>query len=225
MQLRVFTPATLAILLVPISTAPVACARQPDDGTPSILHAKGETVRVRLLDASSGRPIANADVELSSDNGIRCVQAPCPTNGKEWRGRSDAAGQVMIPTSTLQAVTSITTPGHHGDLIEDSEPADSGGWVAELFPRDYAESDTHPVKLIDSRSNKAIVDAPVLVEFRTNAGKLDSLRTATNALGYIFVPFRVVALAAEHTWVVVPGYRRAGLDFAWARRKTKLERL
>ena len=40
-------------------------------------------------------------------------------------------------------------------------------------------------------------------------------------LGYIFIPFEV---PAENTWVVVPGYRRARLDFAYTRRKTKLER-
>jgi hypothetical protein len=211
--------------LVLVSMVTVACSQDPGDGSASILHAKGDSVRIGLLDAVSGRPIANTDVELWSDNGVRCVQAPCPTNGQEWAGRSDASGQVVIPTSAVQAVTAVKTPGHEGDLIGDSEPADGGGWTTVLFPRDSSGSAPRPVKLIDGRSGRPIANVAVRVEFQTDAGKRDSVKTATNALGYIFVPFEVVVAAAEHTWVVVPAYRRTQLDFAWARRKTKLDRL
>ena len=47
-------------------------------------------MHVRLLDAATAKPIANTDVELWSDNGIRCIKAPCPTDGKQWKGTSDA---------------------------------------------------------------------------------------------------------------------------------------
>jgi hypothetical protein len=222
---RFLSSVVVGTSLVLVSMVTVACSRDPADGAASILHAKGDSVRIRLLDAVSGRPVANVDVELWSDNGIRCVQAPCPTNGQAWTGRSDAAGQVVVPTSAVQAVTSVRTPGREGDLIGDSESAGRGGWIAELFPRDSGESAPHPIKLIDGRSGRPIVNAPVRVEFQTDAGTWDSVKTATNALGYIFVPFNVVVAAAEHTWVVVPGYGRTHLDFAWARRRTKLDRL
>jgi hypothetical protein len=153
------------------------------------------------------------------------VQAPCPTNSQQWRGRSNAAGQVTFPTSALQAVTTVKTAGREGDLIGDSQPEDNGGWTVELLPRDSSESAPPPVKLIDGRSGRAIANAPVRMVFQTDAGGWDSVSTATNALGYVFVPFRVVVAAAEHTWVLVPGYRRAQLDFGWARRKTKLDKL
>jgi hypothetical protein len=222
---RFLHTAVLATSLVLVSIAPVACSRDSGDGPPSILQAKGDSVHVRLLDAVSGRRIANADVELGSDKGIRCVQAPCPTNGQEWAGRSDAAAQVVVPTSAVQAVTAIKTAGYVGDLIGDSEPAGDGGWIVELLPQDSSESAPRPIKLIDRGSGRAIANTPVRVEFQTDAGKWDSVKTATNALGYIFVPFNVVVAAAEHTWVVVPGYGRTHLDFAWARRRTKLDRL
>jgi hypothetical protein len=130
-------PTTLVrSLIFIVGTMTAACERNPGGGTPSLLNVIGETVRVRLLDASSDRPLSNADVELWSDNGVRCIKAPCPTNGTQWTGRSDAAGDVVIPTSVLQPVTTIRTPTHEGDLIRDSEPADSGRWVAELSARD-----------------------------------------------------------------------------------------
>jgi hypothetical protein len=188
--------AVVASSLVLVSMVTVACSGDRGDGSASILHATGDSVRVRLLDAVSGGPIANAEVELWSDNGIRCVQAPCPTNGQQWSGRSNAAGQVMFPTSALQAVTAVKTPDHEGDLIGDSEPANGGGWTAELFPRDSSGSAPHPVKLIDGRSGRPIANAPARMEFRTDAGKWDSVKIATNALGYIFVPFEVVVAAA-----------------------------
>ena len=45
----------------------------------------------------------------------------------------------------------------------------------------------------------------------------------TNALGYVFVPFIVVAKGADDRWLVAPGYNVAHIDFAWTRRKMYLE--
>jgi len=207
------------------ASAPTACGESSGEGAPSILGVKADAVRVRLLDAFSGHAIANADVELWSDNGVRCIQAPCPTNMRQWTGRTDAAGDVVFPTRILQPVTTIKAPSSEGDLIGDSEPGDSGRWVAELFARDTTGSPARPIKLIDSRSHKAISNLPVRLEYRTDGGRWDSFRTMTNPLGYVFVPFEVVARAAEQTWVVVPGYRRTHLDFTWARHRTMLQRL
>jgi hypothetical protein len=46
---------------------------------------------------------------------------------------------VDLPTSALQAVTIVKTPGYEGDLIRDFEPA-GGEWTAELFLRDSGDS-------------------------------------------------------------------------------------
>jgi hypothetical protein len=62
----------------------------------------------------------------------------------------------------------------------------------------------------------------VRIEYHTVEAKLDSVKTLSNALGYVFVPFQAVALSPEKTWVVVAGYRSARIDFAAMRRKTKL---
>ena len=103
---RVFD--TLVILCLGI----VHFASAAPDSRSGILEVKGETVRVRLLDAFSGESISDSDVEVHSDSGVRCIQAPCPTNAKQWQGKSDANGYVAIPTSVVQRSTTISTPAY-----------------------------------------------------------------------------------------------------------------
>ncbi len=117
-------PLALVLALAP------ACAHAQ---RPSILQVPDSAVRVRLA-SPRGRPVADAPVEIYSDNGIRCIRAPCPTNGTEWRGRSDAVGIVVIPTRVLQASTTITTPGYQGDLVQGARHQRDGTWRMKLSP-------------------------------------------------------------------------------------------
>ena len=73
--------------------------------------ARGD-LQVRVIDAGTRKPLANTDVDVYSDNGIRCIQAPCPTNGVSWGGRTDKHGVVVIPDSVVQASMSIGAPGY-----------------------------------------------------------------------------------------------------------------
>ncbi len=116
----------LAAVLALLGTAPAQAQRRH-----SILQAGGGSVRVRLLDERS-KPLANAPVEVWSDNGIRCIRAPCPTNGRKWQGRTDAAGFVVVPRSELQASTTITAPGYAGDLIQGAQQGPDGTWKLRL---------------------------------------------------------------------------------------------
>src|SRR5947207_2159463 len=66
-----------------IATAVCAAGLLATDGKcADIRSAPGTTVTIELVDASTGRPARNAAVRLTSDNGIRCMRAPCPTNTK-----------------------------------------------------------------------------------------------------------------------------------------------
>jgi hypothetical protein len=103
---------------------------------PAILRARGDSLRVQLVDAATSRRVANADVEVFSDNGIRCATAPCPTDGRTWRGRTDARGRVVLPRHALNVTASIGTPSHDGDLIADSAPDGRGGWVVRMTAKD-----------------------------------------------------------------------------------------
>jgi hypothetical protein len=102
----------------------------------SILDARERQLRVRLLDARTTRPIAGTDVTVYSDNGTRCVVAPCPTNGKEWKGRTDAAGYVTIPRRAIQFATTISTPTQSADLISKAKRSGRNGWVVEMISSD-----------------------------------------------------------------------------------------
>jgi hypothetical protein len=193
-----------------------------------IRSAPGPTVTIQLVDASTGQPARNAAVRLTSDNGIRCARAPCPTNTKSWKGTSDPQGFLTIPTSYLQDSTQIETESLSSDLIEDTEAANDQVWVAELLPLpsayEYPPGPPHPLKLIDAATGKAIADAPAAFELRRAGETRPVLDTRTNALGYVFLPDDLPAGALQNTWVIVAGYRTTHVDFAWARHRMPLAR-
>jgi hypothetical protein len=192
------------------------------DESASILHASGESVDVRLLDAATAKPIANTAVEVQSDNGIRCIKAPCPTDEKQWNGTSDADGRVTIPRSALNTTANIKTAGYDGDLVGDATSDAKGVWSVDLFSDGCANLCPHPLKLHDARSHEPIANALVLIEIRS-ATTHDVASATSNALGYVFVPFVIMAKGMDDSWVIVEGYRDAKIDFAAARRKIMLE--
>lgn len=198
--------------------------QQTQDDQSSILQVKGETVRVKLLDAYSGGIISNSDVEVYSDNGVRCFRAPCPTNGKQWRGRSGADGYVVIPTDILQQSTSISTPAYRGgkDLIGGSELDMDGAWVVELIPNHTFDSSGLHLqhrKLVDAESNRPLINTQVRISF----GAGENHEGKTNSLGYIFFPHNKVDLE-KGDWVVVSGYRRMKINYGWVNYRMKLDK-
>ena len=217
------TVRNLGWVLYTFSFAACAGAQQPSDTPPTILAAKGDSVHVRLFDATSARPIASTELELYSDNGIRCIKAPCLTDGKSWKGKTDASGRLAIPRGALNATANLKSATYSGDLVVDATPDSSGDWTIELFPEERADPGPHPLKLIDARTHKALANATVRIETRGASAQRDTVRTQTNALGYVFVPFIVMAKGADDRWLVAPGYKDAHIDFAWTRRKMYLE--
>lgn len=202
-----------------------ACSTGTRNSPASILDAAGPIITVQLLNASTTLAVTHADVTVHTDSGIECATAPCPRNDRQWQGTSDAFGVIRLPKDILQRDSHIATAGLNGDLVEDSAPAANGRWAVELLPLGPDETPaTHPLKLIDARTGKPVTDSAVRIEFATYKGSNRSLELTSNALGYVFVPFDVIASAAGDTWLQVPGYRRTRADFAWVRRKTLLER-
>jgi len=164
------------------------CSQERPAKDPSILDVSGKSVRVLLLDARTTSPIGGTEVRVYSDNGTRCVAAPCPTNGREWKGTTDAAGYVTIPRDAIQVTASITTPSHVGNLIQDTKRDAQRGWVTELIPTDSTQLlPPVPIKLVDAERRKALADTAVRIEFRTASGGRDHIELRTNALGYVFI--------------------------------------
>jgi hypothetical protein len=192
----------------------------------TIREASGPTVTLRLVDASTAEPASNTPLTLLSDNGIRCARAPCPTNGRAWKGTADARGLVDVPTNMIQASTELRTATLAGDLVDDATPADDGTWTVELLPLpstyETPPGPPRPLKLVDALSTRAIADAPVRFELRRSGANSRLADTRSNTLGYVFLPADLPGGALDHTWVVVAGYQAAHVDFAWARHRLLL---
>lgn len=97
-----------------------------------LLADPADTVRVQLVDRASGRPITDSEVEVYSDNGIRCVTTPCPTNGRSWHGRTDADGVVALPRTAIDAVSHLGTPTHGMTDLARARKSRAGVWVLRL---------------------------------------------------------------------------------------------
>ncbi len=188
----------------------------------SILQSRGDVVRIHIFDAFSGEPIANTDVVVSSDNGMRCEPTPCPTNDRSWNGKTGSTGQVAVPRTELQASTDIETAVHASASLTDDAERQNGVWVVDLTRKDLLDSTElggHPFKLIDAATNKAIAGAHV----RVFIGSAPAFETRTSPRGYFYIPNEKVMLDIDRVSVVVAGYQRARLDFAAVRFKTRLQ--
>lgn len=211
----------------------VSCSAQAG----SAVHGPQGPVRVQVFDVYSGLALANADIEVTSDNGIQCRQAPCPTNGQTWSGRSDGSGVLVIPPSAIQFNTYVKVEGRRtAKLPEDAMKEASRIHPIELYP-DWLEDEQHEwtrgYKLLDARSGKVLANTPVRVEFPGNDwpaqhGGITSLELKANPLGYVFFSFlrkpepkqgQTLPDAPLADWmtpeasVIVSGFRKAKLNY------------
>lgn len=104
-------PLAIAIAFLFLSSDVISQRSQRDPSAPAT-RKNGTSLRVQLVDERSGKPIRNTDVEVYSDNGVRCVMEPCPTNGMSWNGRTDRNGFVRIPGSIRQRSMHISASGY-----------------------------------------------------------------------------------------------------------------
>jgi len=201
-----------------------ACSQVSSSARYSILEAKGDTIVVLLLDAKSARPMAGVAVEVWSDNGIRCLRDPCPTNGIAWKSNADAAGKIHIPRRVFQSSLSVTADEHFGDLARDAYATPNDGWALDLFPHDSDYVSQRPIKLVDAKSGSAVANRTVRVDYRTALHNRDAITLTSNGLGYIFIPTLGVAGDFEDVWAVAPGYRRTRIDFSGDGAMTRMRR-
>ena len=104
--------------------------------TPTAVPDRKSDLKLKVVDKSTKRPIKNTVIEIYSDNGIRCVQAPCPTNGKEWHGKTNSKGVVFIPENLIQNSMTITAPGYSRgkELNRDAKKLGRRSWIILLDP-------------------------------------------------------------------------------------------
>lgn len=121
-------------ILICVSFMFLAAARsfaQPPKNT--ILQVKTKSVKIKLL-SPTGRNLSKTTFKLYSDNGIRCVTVPCPTNGKNWEGMTDRNGFILIPTKYIQKVTTISTTDFPDgtDLVSRARRDGTNYWSVRL---------------------------------------------------------------------------------------------
>lgn len=89
---------------------------------------------LRVVDRRKRVPLAHRKVFIYADNGMRCIRAPCNTNGAQWEGKTDAKGNVTVPGQFRLASMSIWAEGYGArvDLIDDAVRIKPNSWRIAL---------------------------------------------------------------------------------------------
>lgn len=94
------------------------------------------SLRVTLLNADTLAPADRAAVSVYVDNGVRCVQAPCPTNGRTWTGTTDANGVVTLPSGYVDESMTFSVSGFtSAELHTSGQQESTSAWILSLQPK------------------------------------------------------------------------------------------
>lgn len=130
--MRCVAISSLVLNLAASAAGAIAGPPPAAQGTRDAARKKAD-LRLRVIDGATGKPLGNTAVEIYSDNGIRCIKAPCPTDGVRWAGRTDARGFVKVPGRVRQRSMAISVAGYRGkDLTRESKKEAAGVWVIAL---------------------------------------------------------------------------------------------
>lgn len=103
--------------------------------TPGAHRMKKADLKLKLIDRLTRKPIKNTNVEIYSDNGVRCIMLPCQTNGIKWTGKTDARGVIVVPGKIRQRSMTISADGYSSgkDIIREAKKNKAGGgWIIAL---------------------------------------------------------------------------------------------
>lgn len=99
----------------------------------SFAQTPANKLKVLVIDKATNRPLKNKSVEIYSDNGVRCIKAPCPTNGIEWQGKTDKHGYLIVPAKIRQASMTIEISGYEAkELNRASQKVNDNRWIIVL---------------------------------------------------------------------------------------------
>ncbi len=220
-----FSAPCITIALIVVALGRLVCAQdtvQPPSET--------QTILVRLVDAETGQAISDADVKVFSDNGIRCAQAPCPTNGQEWHGGSDAYGVVHVPSAMANVETSVVATGYRSgrDLISDSERMGDREFVLELDPDDKIDQMERRLKVVDGATRQPLSNVVVWI---TDAADCRPPRCSsqcfvgtTNDRGNLYYPIPLGRLVGQCGWIAVDGYESTRFPSGWVKYRVALDK-
>lgn len=175
-------------------------------------------VSVKLIDADSAKPITDIDVNLYSDNNVRCVTTPCDTNDQKWTGKSDQNGVITISSNFMKLSTTITATGYRSgrDIIKDSEKIDENNLIIELDPDSRIDKSERRIKLIDSETQKPLAKETISITDSEDCNPIDcpnvNFSEVTNPLGNVYVPMSSVE---NDSWIFVENYIAVKFPSGW----------
>lgn len=183
--------------------------------------------KIKLLNASSGQIISNTDVRIYSDNGIRCITAPCNNERQEWTGKSNNEGIILVSPDITNVVTTITATGYKSgrDLSKHAEKIDNNNWLIELDPDNKIDNAERRLKLIDSQTQKPLVNTTIWITNSQNCHPpqcSDYVFTGTtNSQGNIYYKTSSIK---DSSWISVDNYKVAKFPTGWINFKVFLEK-
>jgi len=172
-----------------------------------------DVVEILLLDGYSAQPIASTGVDVYSDNGIRCIKAPCNTGGQSWQGETDASGVVRLPSRIVNKVTNVSAAGYAGAELSRDGQRRTGRLQLELDPRaktepEHIEQAARRFKIVDANSGQPLKRTTLWVVRSSSCvppGCKDfSYSGPTNSLGNVYLP--IFKIKIEDSWIAVTGY-------------------
>jgi hypothetical protein len=179
----------------------------------SIVFSDDPWETVRVLDASSGRPISNLEIRIHPVSAVACEQAPCSPDSTSWKAHSDSSGRTAIPRRAIAMSVIVETSAYASDLLDNATKREHGGWDLELTAKEPSGNGPYPLKLFDADSKKPLVNSPLSLEFTDPHGAAHTVALVTNALGYVFVSNQIAAIG-KHSRIRVPYYHLQFVDFA-----------
>lgn len=124
------------VLSLPIMSSYIIAGPLLDrNDTPGAERMKKADLKLKIIDRLTRKPIKNTEVEIYSDNGIRCIRPPCQTNGIKWTGKTDARGVIVVPGKIRQRSMTISAKGYSAgkDINKDARKNKAGaGWIIAL---------------------------------------------------------------------------------------------
>lgn len=168
-----------------------------------------QTISMQLLDADTARPIRDTAVDIHSDNGIRCVRAPCPTESRDWQGQTDADGWVHIPSAVFNQVTHLQAEGYGArNLMREAVLVEAGIWKVSLDPQGRLDNHERPLRLFDTRDRQPLSGIDIWITESRTCRPPDcrhySFHGTTNDLGYVYYPLSAIT---KNSWIHARGYQ------------------
>lgn len=115
------------------TTCPSANTNSVTNTTSNTNTSTTTSLRVIVKNKLTNALITDTAVSVYSDNGIRCVTTPCPTNGRTFEGGTNTQGEVTIPAANVDESMTFTVVGYQDAELHTSGKLQSdGSWNLPL---------------------------------------------------------------------------------------------